>query len=339
VHREVSFDARLRTIKAHNADATQTYKRGVNHLTDRTIDELRPLHGLDRALLFAERAQELFETVESASAVTAQSPWATSENPPGLDWRRAGAVTPVKNQGACGSCWGFASAEAVESRWFLKTGELQELSEQFILDCTPNPHKCGGTGGCGGGTAKLAYARLAALGGLPSEWTYPYLSVNGSAGSCRGLPLSPALEKPHVSAVAKAANVSGHVSLPSNSYDPMMMAITDGPLAVSVDAGAWHDYESGVFTGGNHTHLTLDHLVQLVGYGTDPVSGLDYFTIRNSWTPLWGEAGYMRLLRSRNASCGIDLRPGDGDGCDGGPKRVRVCGQSGILYDGVFPLV
>ena len=76
-----------------------------------------------------------------------------------------------------------------------------------------------------------------------------------------------------------------------------------------------------------------------MGYGTDPVTGLDYFTIRNSWTPLWGENGFMRLLRSKNASCGVDLRPGDGDGCKGGPKQVKVCGQSGILYDGVFPLV
>lgn len=84
-----------------------------------------------------------------------------------------------------------------------------------------------------------------------------------------------------------------------------------------------------------HTHTQ----VQLVGYGTDPVTGLDYFTIRNSWTPLWGENGFMRLLRSKNASCGVDLRPGDGDGCKGGPKQVKVCGQSGILYDGVFPLV
>ena len=195
-HRKASFDERLRTIKAHNADSTQTYKRGVNPLTDRTTDELSSLHGLDRALLFAERAQEQLETLESPAAMPPK-PRAASDYPPGIDWRRRGAVTPVKNQGSCGSCWSFASAEAVESRWFLKTGELQELSEQFILDCTPNPHDCGGSGGCGGGTAKLAYERLAALGGLPSEWTYPYLSVDGSAGSCRGLPLSPALEKPH----------------------------------------------------------------------------------------------------------------------------------------------
>ena len=156
----------------------------------------------------------------------------------------------------------FASTETVESRWFLKTGELQELSEQFILDCTPNPQDCGGSGGCAGGTAKLAYERLATLGGMPSEWTYPYESVTGNAGTCHGLPLASSLEKPHGGAVAKAANVTGHVSLPSNSYDAMMAAISEGPLAVSVDAGAWHDYESGVFTGGNHTNPTLDHLVK-----------------------------------------------------------------------------
>ena len=119
-HREANFNARIQTIKTHNADTTQSYKRGVNHLTDRTVAELKPLHGLDRALLFSERAHEL---VESATAAT--KPWLASDNPPGLDWRRHGAVTPVKNQGQCGSCWTFASAEAVESRWFLKSGELQ----------------------------------------------------------------------------------------------------------------------------------------------------------------------------------------------------------------------
>ena len=329
--REKSFNARLAAIKKHNADPRMTYKRGVNHLTDRMQEELKPLHGLDRALLFSER--EATSTSKPPAQIMA------SEHPPGIDWRRRGALTPVKNQGQCGSCWTFASAETLESRWFLKTGELQELSEQFILDCTENPHACGGTGGCGGGTAKLAYDRLSALGGIPSEWTYPYLSGDGSAATCHGLPLSSSLEKMHGGQVAKAANVTGHVSLPTNSYEAMMFAVVQGPLAVSVDAGAWHDYESGVFNGGNHTNPTLDHLVQLVGYGTDPITGMDYWIIRNSWTPLWGEEGFMRLLRSSNATCGLDMKPGDGDGCTGGPKQVKVCGQSGILYDGVYPLV
>lgn len=291
------------------------------------------MHGLDRSLLFGQR----WSTAEVPSKVSAPK-WVPAEKPPGIDWRRQGALTPVKNQGHCGSCWTFASAETLESRWFLKTGELQDLSEQFILDCVPNPHECGGQGGCMGGTAKLAYDALTALGGLPSEWTYPYLSGTGVAGNCHGTPLASPLEKPHGGQVAKAANVTGHVSLPSNDYDAIMHGLTEGPLAVSVDATGWHDYEEGIFAGGNHSHPTLDHLVQLVGYASTP-EGDEYFIIRNSWTPLWGEEGFMRIKRTADFSCGVDLQPMDGDGCKGGPKAVKVCGESGILYDGVYPLV
>lgn len=363
--REAAFNKKLKEVRSHNAAGhswcestarlttrarhslpsssrqperhvrsrpTVDRKRGVNHLTDRTPEELSVLHGLDRALLFSQK--HALSTAKPARPFTK-----ADEVPSGVDWRRQGAVTPVKNQGHCGSCWTFASAETVESRWFLKTGELQDLSEQFILDCTPNPHACGGTGGCGGGTAALAYERLKALGGLPSEWVYPYLAGQTSGGDtkCHGLPLG-GLEQPHGGAVAKAANVSGHVSLEPNSYDAVMHALTAGPLAVSVDAGGWHDYEEGVFGGGNHSHPRLDHLVQLVGYGTTP-AGADYFLVRNSWTPRWGEGGYMKVARSRDAPCGVDLHPMDGDGCKGGPATVKVCGQSGILYDGVYPLV
>ena len=181
--------------------------------------------------------------------------------------------------------------------------------------------------------------------------------------------------------------MTGHVSVASNSYGAVMDAIANtGPLAVSVDAGAWHDYETGIFDGGNHTNpdlgacvrarashawrsidpalraalrrtalsLTLtpsfpctqtcmlpDHLVQMVGYGTATAEegGGDYFLIRNSWTPLWGEDGYIRLARSSSPSCGTDLTPLDGNGCTGGPPTVEVCGQSGVLYDCVYPTV
>ena len=198
--REAAFNKKLKEVRSHNAAGhswcvsprldsrpehvthctalvdnlsgtrpTVDRKRGVNHLTDRTPEELSVLHGLDRALLFSQK--HALSTAKPARPFTK-----ADEVPSGVDWRRQGAVTPVKNQGHCGSCWTFASAETVESRWFLKTGELQDLSEQFILDCTPNPHACGGTGGCGGGTAALAYERLKALGGLPSEWVYPYLA-------------------------------------------------------------------------------------------------------------------------------------------------------------------
>ena len=330
--RDKSFTARLADIRAHNADSAQTYKRGVNHMSDRTAEELSQLHGLDRVRLFAERA-----------AIEPPLPLhdSTTPLPQSQDWRRVGAITPVKDQGACGSCWSFASAETLESHWYLKTGQLEELSEQFILDCTPNPKQCGGSGGCGGGTGALAYDRLKELGGIPSEWKYSYLSGNGSAGVCHGLPLPPQIQPAHQGSIGKAANVSGRVSLPTNSLEAMMTAVgLVGPLAISVDAGAWHDYESGVFDGGNHTHPTLDHLVQLVGYGEDADLGA-YFLVRNSWTPQWGEGGYIRLKRHTgdDPPCGIDLQPADGDGCKGGPASVKVCGQNGMLYDGVYPLV
>lgn len=142
-------------------------------------------------------------------------------------------------------------------------------------------------------------------------------------------------------------------------------------MAVSVDASAWHDYESGIFDGGNHTNPDLDHLVQLVGmymwtpwtffiflflfshcllrtffyltqglvgYGKE--DGKGYWTVRNSWTPLWGEKGYIRLARhALGKHCGVDITPLHGSGCDGGPDKVEVCGQNGILYDAVFPTV
>ena len=334
--RKQLYRDRLALVKQHNLRTDTTYTRGINHLSDRTDEELTQIKGLDRALHRHQMNQRKPQQQQQQQPKTPL--------PKSLDWRDSNIITPVKNQGKCGSCWTFASAETVESHWALKTGKLQELSEQFILDCTPNTHQCGGTGGCGGGTAELAYARLKVLGGIPSEWEYPYVSILGNASTCHGLPLAP--EQAHAGAVAAAANVTGFHATATNSYDDMIANLAlKGPLAISVDAGSWHDYSGGIFDGGNHTHPDLDHLVQLVGYGTTD-TGDDYWLVRNSWTPLWGEGGYIRLKRvdpSKNngqgAACGVDITPLDGNGCQDGPPSVTVCGQSGVLYDGVYPFV
>ena len=329
--RETLFLRRRDAAAEHNAAAASSYTRAVNHLSDWTEEELQGIKGLDKALLHYQVGQRRTES-------PAPPPRDLSALPASLDWRDKNILTPVKNQGQCGSCWTFASTETIEAHWALKTGSLVELSEQFILDCTPNPHECGGTGGCMGGTAEVAYARLKELKGIPSEWTYPYISGTGKAGECHGLPLPPAA--PHSGQVSAAANVTGYHSTATNSYADLLHTLaTVGPLAISVDAGGWHDYAGGVFDGGNHTNPNLDHLVQLVGYGTDEASGKDYWLIRNSWTTGWGENGYIRVLKEENAPCGVDLTPGDGNGCKGGPATVRVCGNSGVLYDGVYPEV
>merc|ERR1712108_81816 len=124
----------------------------------------------------------------------------------------------------------------------------------------------------------------------------------------------------------------GHV-LPSNEKQPLLNAVSgQGPLAVSVDASAWGSYEEGIFDGCNNVNPDINHAVQLVGYGTDENSGENFWLVRNSWGPSWGENGYIRLKMYDSPPCGVDLYPQDGTACDGGPANVTVCGNCGILY-------
>lgn len=111
-----------------------------------------------------------------------------------------------------------------------------------------------------------------------------------------------------------------------------------GPLAVNVQADAWHDYSSGVFEGcSDWSNVDVDHCVQLVGYGVDLKLG-SYWLIRNSWDATWGEKGYIRLRRTSTPQCGWDHTPLDGTGCSGGPSKQYVCGQCGVLFDVSYPL-
>jgi len=236
----------------------------------------------------------------------------------------------VKDQGNCGSCWSFASAEVIESYYALLTGDLSDLSEQQILDCTPNPDQCGGTGSCGGGTAQLAFARIMKMGGLATEWTYPYISYSGASQKCQ-----------FNSATPPFANISEFFTLPQNKYMPLLEHVsTTGPIALSVAASSWSPYESGVFDGCNQTNPDIDHAVVLEGYGVDEKFG-PYWLVRNSWSSKWGDKGYIKLRRTANEEmrCGEDLTPRDGDGCKDGPPEVKVCGTCGILYDNCYPVV
>ena len=109
-------------------------------------------------------------------------------------------------------------------------------------------------------------------------------------------------------------------------------------LLCIVDASAWSSYESGVFSGCNATNVDIDHAVVVVGYGSDAQLG-DYWLVRNSWSPSWGEQGYIRLTRSADTECGIDYSPADGTGCTGGPSQVKVCGPCGLFYDVSYPII
>jgi len=314
--RERIFEARLSAIRLHNQDPTKTWKQGVNQFTDKTDEELK-------AYLGARPGPKLNVVPVHVTAETLK------DLDDDVDWRDQGVVTAVKDQGRCGSCWSFAAAETLESYYALASDNLVQLSQQQILDCTENPQHCGGSGGCGGGTVELAYAQIIKMGGLASEWTYPYLSYFGDANTC------------NTTRAVAVATITSYVNLPPNEQPPVINHLaTQGPLAISVDASQWFTYETGVFDGCNQTNPDLDHAVQLVGYGTDDKLG-PYWIVRNSWTPSWGEAGYIRLRREPDNAvrCGTDLTPGDGDGCSGGPPTEKVCGSCGLLYDAVYPVV
>jgi len=247
--------------------------------------------------------------------------------PDTVDWRTAGVITNVKNQGICGSCWTFGAAESVESVLAQRDKTLTVLSEQNILDCTPNPNHCGGTGGCEGATVELAWDMIKQKG-IATEKDYPY--VSGSSGrdySCK-------------KNIKPFTNITSYVNLASNQQQPILDALANiGPLAINVDASAWSGYRSGVYDGCNQKNPDIDHVVQLVGYGTDKQYG-DYWLVRNSWGTGYGEKGYIRLKReSGTPRCGIDKKPSDGTGCDDGPPTVTVCGTCGVLFDALYPIL
>lgn len=321
--RKSIFENNLHKIINHNNDNTKTWKEEINHLADLTEEELKAKKGYNhRMALNAKKGRK-------AISLSSLSSLSVADLPTSVDWRTQGVVSPVKDQGNCGSCWSFAASETIESHHAIKTGQLWTLSEQQILDCTSNPQHCGGTGGCEGGTVEVAYTSIIKAGGLSSEWTYPYLSHPGNDFPKCNL----------LSNFSKTApvTINGYTVLPENEYLPLLTAVaTEGPIAISVDASSWHFYATGVFNGCNQTNPDIDHAVQLVGYGTDPKLG-DYWLVRNSWTPAWGENGYIRVYRTSELQCGTDATPADGDGCDGGPEQVTVCGTCGILYDTVYP--
>jgi len=322
--RKSLFEKSLAVVRQHNSDPSQTYKRGINHLSDWTSEEFRATLGYDKQLGRQQRSKR------------AKTPIVDRDDdlkglPASVDWRDSGVISDVKDQGRCGSCWTFGAAEAIESHFAIQTGFLQDLSQQQILDCVPNTLSCGGTGGCQGGTAELVFETLVqTVGGLASEWTYPYRSYYAQNYTCAYDQLK----------TRPAAHLTGHVVLATNQYAAVIKALAAvGPLAVNVDASEWSSYESGVFNGC-HTknNIDINHVVQLVGYGTDAQHG-DYWIVRNSWGPKYGEQGYIRISRNSTPQCGTDKTPLDGTGCVGGPATQTVCGTCGILFDVSYPKI
>jgi len=274
------FRANLLRIEAVNAKGLG-YTLGVNEFADLTVEEFSANHfGLKSPEKLWTGLPKLGTHKYSGAAL-----------PDSVDWVSKGAVTPVKNQGACGSCWAFSTTGALEGRWQIASGALVSLSEQQLVDCAKE-----GNAGCRGGLMDNAF-RWLEQNPVCTEASYAY---EGKDDSCKQANCTVGIPQ---------GSVTGFMDVPHQDTNALMEAVAQGPVSVAIEADqtVFQLYKGGVLSGG--CGARLDHGVLVVGYGT--LNGTDYWTVKNSWGPAWGESGYVRIKRGLPADgeCGIKAGP------------------------------
>lgn len=270
-----AFAALDSDIQAHNADSSNSWKKGHNKFSD-----VKPEHFKEQVVgdchtktnhLRVKGATPHVYTEEQYEAAAGQT----------VDWRTKGAVTPVKNQAQCGSCWSFSTTGSVEGDYFLNGNKLTSLSEQALVDCDTTDN------GCGGGLMDNAFSWIQKNGGLPTEASYPYTARDGTCNK----------------SAKKVVTITGHSDVTRGDEKALLTAVNKQPVSIAVEAdqSVFQSYKSGVISSAS-CGTQLDHGVLIVGYGTE--SGKDYWLVKNSWGATWGDEGYLKIERNHNI-CGI----------------------------------
>jgi len=207
-----------------------------------------------------------------------------------VDWRAKGAVTPIKNQGECGSCWAFSTTGSTEGAYFLKTGNLVSLSEQNLVDCSGAQ----GNEGCNGGLMDQGFQYIITNKGIDTEASYPYTATDGS---CAFL------------AKNIGATITSFKDIPSKDEGALAAAVNNQPVSVAIDAShpSFQLYASGVYHEWFCSETSLDHGVLAVGYGVDSsfLQKKHFWIVKNSWGTSWGQSGYIYMSKDRDNNCGI----------------------------------
>ncbi|MQL86602.1 hypothetical protein Taro_019134, partial [Colocasia esculenta] len=281
-HRFEVFKENLRFIKEHNhPQRNHSYTVDLNYFADLTAREFKSIYLNTRpdinSHLIPPPSDE-YMVLEGEKL------------PRSVDWRVRRAVSPVKHQGHCGSCWAFSTVATIEGLNQIITGRMITLSEQQLLDCNNK------NWGCNGGWPDIAFAYVKKYGGLDTRARYPYRE---SKGTCR---------KNTVNVVS----IDGYNFVPRYNESALQKAVSRQPISVIIRSCSrgFQFYKSGIYNGP--CGMDLDHAVTLVGYDTDLNNGKDYWIVKNSWGQGWGEEGYAKIernVRSYDGKCGITAYP------------------------------
>lgn len=277
------FIGNLKKIEMHNYlhdKGMKSYRLGVNEYADMGSQEFRTFMNGFKPSNYTKHPRDKMTYL-------GLSPFLKVQLPEKVDWREQGAVTPVKNQGQCGSCWSFSATGSLEGQHFRKTGKLVSLSEQNLVDCSTE----WGNNGCNGGLMDNAYQYIKDNDGIDTEQSYPYMAED---------------EPCHFKSRNVGATDNGAVDLPQGDEQALKEAVASiGPISIAIDAShqSFQLYASGVYDEPECSSTALDHGVLIVGYGTE--DGQDYWLVKNSWGPTWGREGYIYMARNKENQCGV----------------------------------
>lgn len=295
--RKEIFAKNLNSIIEHNSQESVTFKKGINPYTDMTDEEFKNHFNIKPV-----------GADQHCSATQNDGLKELGDIPDSWDWRSKGGVSPVKNQGHCGSCWTFSTVGTLEAHSLINYGSFDSLAEQQLVDCAGDFDNHG----CNGGLPSHAFEYIYYAGGISTEEAYPYYAEDRN---CTVDPSTFALS------VEK-----GSFNVTEGDEDELRLAVySQGPVSIAFEVvDGFRDYTSGVYTSDvcKNSPSDVNHAVVAVGYGTE--DGVDYWIVKNSWGADWGDNGFFKIERGVNM-CGVAE-------CNSFPTQIKkLTGEQAFL--------